>query len=132
MADILQSAMLNNHSVESLKNSLTLNSSLKKTEVESLMHLAIEFGFLTESSDELLSLTPAGRAFEHYWTAIDKVEMDSPSPPTGTGTELKICVTFPPRWKRTLNDLYGDAIIDTMQAQRMVAKVKSVHVMLTL
>jgi hypothetical protein len=106
---------------EDLKKSMTQTGELKMSELESLLLLATELGFLEADEQEQYATTKTGRSFERYMTELDKVEFDE-TPDIDRGTALKLCVTVPPPSSRQLKGLFLDLLTDTLDAQRTVAE----------
>jgi hypothetical protein len=57
-----------------------------------------------------------------YLTASEERETFQSRLPTVTETELKLCVTLPPRWKGDLRDVFSDKLTDTITGERMVSE----------
>jgi hypothetical protein len=106
---------------EDLKKSMTQTGELKTSELESLLLLAMELGFLGADERERYATTKTGRSFERYMTELDKVEFDK-APDIDRGTSLKLCVTVPPPSSKQLKGLFLDLLTDTLDAQRAVAE----------
>jgi phosphatidylserine/phosphatidylglycerophosphate/cardiolipin synthase-like enzyme len=105
---------------EDLQKSMTQTGELNTSELESLLLLATELGFLVADDQERYATTKTGRSFDRYMTDLDKVEFDE-MPDIDRGTVLRLCVTVPPPWSRQMKGLFLDLITDTLDAQRTVA-----------
>lgn len=122
MADIVEQVSGGRTSIGDLWTTLAATGDVRKTEVESLSRLAVELGFLQSDREGRLAPSKAGRQFVRYMTATDRREMRQSMPPADRGTELKLCVTLPPRWKGGLRDVFGDRLTDTVTGERMVGE----------
>lgn len=125
VADIVQAVQSGIKDVNELKVALSMDGMLRATEIESLTLLAKEIGFL-QGNDDTLSPTKHGLAFEQYITSISAEEMsfqeDAPNrtPLIDKGSELKLCVTIPPKLMEAFKSKFGDSIIDTQTGRRYV------------
>jgi hypothetical protein len=120
VADIIQEIQAKKTSMDSIKESLSLTGFVRKTEIESLTLLARELGFI-EGTDDMLYVNRRGAAFEQYMTYIDAEEMSGEQPPnTDKGTEMKLCVTIPPRFMKDIQTRFSDSMVDTTTGQRLV------------
>ena len=122
IADVIEHVTTGRTTIEKLWTVMTATGDIRKAEVESLARLASELGFLRIDEDGSLLVSGSGRSFVRYMTALDKKEMQKKEPPIDRGTELKLCVTVPPRWKKRLMESFGDELIDTLRAEGMVSE----------
>lgn len=123
LADIVQTVESEKNNVGEIKTTLS-SGDLKKTEIESMVRLAKEFGFISENQQHNLHSTKSGLAFERYVTAINSLVMasDSSSPKIDRGTELRVCITVPPMWNKEIDERLRDVLSDTLTGQRLVAE----------
>lgn len=121
IADIIERVDSGRVTSEDLKKAMTSAGELTASELESLVLLARELGFLEVDERERYSTTRNGRSFERYMTELDKAEFDG-EPNIDRGTTLKLCVTVPPMWARHIREAFLDTITDTVEAQRAVAE----------
>jgi hypothetical protein len=125
IADIIQEVSSGTKAIDDVKKALSRNGMLRATEVESLTMLAMKLGFI-EGSDDNLSTTKSGIAFEQYMTSLDEQEMafeegaPNKTPTIDKGTEFKLCVTVPPKMMSGVKLKFGDSLVDTLTGQKMV------------
>ena len=121
IADIIERVDDGFATYEDLKKPMTQMGELNTSELESLLLLTVELGFLEADERERYATTKTGRSFARYMTDLDKVEFDE-TPNIDRGTALKLCVTVPPPSSRQLKGFFLDLLTDTLDAQRAVAE----------
>jgi hypothetical protein len=120
IADIIERIDAGHTTLEDLR-SITQTGDIKVSELESLLILGREFGFVDSDEGGRFSTTKSGRSFERYMTELDKLEFGK-MPNIDRGVGLKLCATLPPRWSRQIKDIFLDVIMDTIEAQRTIVE----------
>jgi hypothetical protein len=118
IADIIDNVNVGTAELKYLKASMTKTGDIKPYQVESLVFLGKEFGFLELHEDGSLSTTKQGRSFGHYVADLDETLDEAPE--FDRGLALTLCVTLPPDVAGDIKSALSDLIMDTMDAQRAV------------
>lgn len=121
VADIIQSVQSNKTDVMTIKNYISAGGLVKKTEIESLIMLAVELGFLLQDNNGKLSVTGEGASFEAYVTSMS-LKKSKWVEQLQKPTVLRICTTLIPSWKQTFAASFGDQIEPITKGQKRVAE----------
>jgi hypothetical protein len=124
LADIVQTVENGKATSEDDVKTALASADLKRAQIESMIRLAKEFGFLSENLQHQLHATQEGLSFERYITAANSQTLKSESvlPQLDRGTELKVCLTIPPMWAGKINEQFGEIINHTLVGEKLVAE----------